>query len=69
MSRTYNEHHPTSHNRNNRFPSPYLDKDGTIRRRRRIKAYGSKGWCGIGEVMLDVVDKKKERRNSRKYRK
>lgn len=32
MSRTYKEHHPTAHNPKNRFPSPYLDKEGKVER-------------------------------------
>ena len=76
MSRTYEEHHPTAHNPKNRFPSPYLDKEGKIERRRKHRAYGSQGWKGwdgetyfkkYGEVMVDVVDKKKARRESKKY--
>lgn len=48
MSRTYKEHHPTAHNPKNRFPSPYLDKEGKVERRRKHRAYGSQGWKGWG---------------------
>lgn len=65
MSRTYKEHHPTAHNPKNRIP--YLDKEGKVERRRKRRAYGSQGWGGeiyfkkYGEIMMDVVDKKKVR--------
>lgn len=49
MSRTYKEHHPTAHNPKNRFPSPYLDKEGKVERRRKHRAYGSQGWKGWAE--------------------
>lgn len=76
MSRTYEEHHPTAHNPKNRFPSPYLDKEGKIERKRKHRAYGSQGWKGwggetyfkkYGEIMVDIVDKKKARREAKKY--
>lgn len=35
MSRTYKEHHPTAHNPKNRIPTPYLDKEGKVKRRRK----------------------------------
>lgn len=35
MSRTYKEHHPTAHNPKNRIPTPYLDKEGKVERRRK----------------------------------
>lgn len=69
MSRTYKEHHPTAHNPKNRIPTPYLDKEGKVKRRRKRRAYGSQGWKGwggetyfkkYGEIMIDVVDKKKQ---------
>lgn len=68
MSRTYKEYHPTAHNPKNRIPTPYLDKEGKVERRRKRRAYGSQGWKGwggeiyfkkYGEIMMDVVDKKK----------
>lgn len=75
MSRTYSEHHPTAHNPKNRVPTPYLDKEGKIERRRKRRAYGSRGWQGwggetyfkkYGEIMIDIVDKKKARGESKK---
>jgi hypothetical protein len=38
MSRTYKEHHPTAHNPKNRIPTPYLDKEGKVERRRKKKS-------------------------------
>lgn len=76
MSRTYKEHHPTAHNPKNRIPTPYLDKEGKVERRRKRRAYGSQGWKGwggeiyfkkYGEIMMDVVDKKKARREAKKH--
>lgn len=76
MSRTYKEHHPTAHNPKNRVPTPYLDKERKVERRRKRRAYGSQGWKGwggeiyfkkYGEIMMDVVDKKKARREAKKY--
>lgn len=72
MSRTYNKHHPTAHNPKNRFPSPYLDNEGKVERRRKRRPYGCLGWCGyggetyfkrFGELLLDIVDKKRVRRD------
>lgn len=73
MSRTYKEHHPTAHNPKNRIPTPYLDKEGKVERRRKRRAYGSQGWGGeiyfkkYGEIMMDVVDKKKARCEAKKH--
>lgn len=70
------EHHPTAHNPKNRIPTPYLDKEGKVERRRKRRAYGSQGWKGwggeiyfkkYGEIMMDVVDKKKARREAKKH--
>lgn len=72
MSRTFNKHHPTTRNPKNRFPSPLLNLN--TYRKRKIKPYGLKGWCGYGgevyfkkwgEVMADIVNKKKARRDSK----
>lgn len=46
MSRSRNQHHPAS--RNGKLPSPYLDKEGNIRRRRKRRPYGCLGWKGWG---------------------
>lgn len=68
MSRTYKEHHPTAHNPKNRIPTL-----GKVERRRKRRAYGSQGWGGeiyfkkYGEIMMDVVDKKKARREAKKH--
>lgn len=78
MSRTYNQHHPSSHNSNNRKPVPFLDDEGTITRKRKIKPYGLKGNKGNhegqyfkkwGDVATDIVDKKKARKDWKKERK
>lgn len=54
----------------------YLDKEGKVERRRKRRAYGSQGWKGwggeiyfkkYGEIMMDVVDKKKARREAKKH--
>lgn len=75
MSRSYHQKHPTAHNPKNRIPNPFKDKEGKIWRNRKIKPYGYKGWCGwggesyfkrFGEIMLDLVDKKKIRKEARK---
>lgn len=66
----------TAHNPKNRIPTPYLDKEGKVERRRKRRAYGSQGWKGwggeiyfkkYGEIMMDVVDKKKARREAKKH--
>lgn len=73
MSRTFNENHPTAHNPKNRVPNPFLDKEGKIERKRKRRAYGSQKLEGesyfkkYGEIMMDVVDKKKERQKIKKY--
>ena len=75
MSRSYGERHPTSHNPKNRVPTPFLDTEGNIGRRRKRRAYGSQGWKGYGGevyfvkygyIMLDIINKKKVRRESKK---
>lgn len=72
MSRTFSEHHPTTRNPKYRFPTPLLKNN--IYRKRKIKPYGLKGWCGYGgetyfrkwgEVMTDIVNKKKIRRENK----
>ena len=73
MSRTYKEHHLNAHNQKNRIPTQYIDKEGKVERRRKRRAYGSQGWGGeiyfkkYGEIMMDVVDKKKARREAKKH--
>lgn len=73
MSRTFNENHPTAHNPKNRVPNPFLDKEGKIERRRKRRAYGSQGkedeiyFKKYGEITMDVIDKKKARREAKKY--
>lgn len=66
----------SSYNPKNRIPTPYLDKEGKVERRRKRRAYGSQGWKGwggeiyfkkYGEIMMDVVDKKKARREAKKH--
>lgn len=53
-------------------PGPYLDKEGKVEHRR---AYGSQGWKGLGgeiyfkkygEIIMDMVDKKKKARREAK---
>lgn len=68
MSRSRNQHHPASHN--SKLPSPFLDKEGKIPRRRKHIPYGSirnvryggetyfKKW---GEICLDVINKRRAR--------
>ena len=60
MSRSKHQRHKFFHNRRN--PHPF--------RRRKIKPYGLKGWCGyggeyyrknLGEVCIDLVNKKQAR--------
>ena len=41
MSRTYKELHPTAHNPKNRIPTPYLDKEGKVERRRKRMGRGN----------------------------
>lgn len=74
MSRTYKEHHPTAHNPKNRFPSPYLDKEGKVERSIELTVLkagkdggGETYFKKYGEVWIDVVDKKKTRRESKEY--
>lgn len=73
MSRSRNQHHPAS--RSGKLPSPYLDKEGKIPRRRKRRPYGSLGWKGWGgetyfskwgELMLDVINKRKARNDWKK---
>ena len=75
MSRSFHQKHPTHHNSKNRIPNPFKDKEGKIWRKRKIKPYGYRGWCGyggekyfkrFGELALDIVDKKWARRESKK---
>lgn len=74
MSRSFHQKHPTHHNPRNRIPNPFRDKEGKIWRNRRIRPYGLIGWRGLGgesyfkrfgEIMLDLVNKKKIRREAR----
>lgn len=60
MSRSKHQQHKFFHNRRN--PHPF--------RRRKIKPYGLKGWCNyggeyyrknLGEVCIDLVNKKQAR--------
>lgn len=75
MSRSYHQKHPTAHNSKNRIPNPFRDKEGRVWRNRRIKPYGYMGWCGwggesyfkrFGEIMIDLVNKRKARREAKK---
>lgn len=78
MSRSKNDFHPTGHKKNNRYPRYVLgiDKNGNLKwRNRKIKPYGLKGWCGYGgeqylrkygEIMTDLVDKKRARQEAKK---
>lgn len=66
MSRSKHQRHPTKRNKSSRFPHPY--------RHRKHKPYSLLGWCGWGgetylfkqEMMLDIVDKNKARRDAKK---
>ena len=73
MSRSYHQHHKMF--RNEKHPSPCVDNEGKQDRHRKMKAYGSKGYCGWGgeyyfkkwgEIMLDLVNKRKARREAKK---
>jgi hypothetical protein len=66
MSRTYNEHHPSSHSKKNRVPVPYLE-DGVPRGKRKMKPYGVKSsdekyYKKWGEIKGDVINKSLARR-------
>lgn len=63
MSRTFNEKHPTTHNKNKRFPNP--------KRRTRLKPHGKKYLVGYGEevylrkygeIYSNLVNKNLERK-------
>lgn len=65
MSRSKHQRHKFFHNK--RQPHPY--------RNRKIKPYGLKGWCGyggeyyrrnLGEICIDLVNKKQARTLSKK---
>lgn len=71
MSRTFNEQHPTTHSRHNRFPNPFKDKDGKIERKTKLKPHGVKYHVGygaetyfrrFGDVCVYVINKNKERK-------
>lgn len=75
MSRSYHQHHKII--RSEKCPSPYIDDAGKISKgRRKMIPYGSQGYCGYGnevyikkwheEMILDVINKRKERRNAKK---
>jgi hypothetical protein len=75
MSRTFNEHHPSSHSKHGRTPAPYLDKDGDVPRRKKMKPYGRKrsGMFGgekyytkWGDVIEDVINTSSARSNWKK---
>lgn len=65
MSRSKHQRHKFFHNK--RQPHPY--------RNRKTKPYGLKGWCGyggeyyrrnLGEICIDLVNKKRARTLSKK---
>ena len=65
MTRSKHQRHKFFHNK--RQPHPY--------RNRKIKPYGLKGWCGyggeyyrrnLGEICIDLVNKKQARTLSKK---
>ena len=73
MSRSYNEHHKIS--RTEKCPSPYIDNEGKKKRHRKMIPYGSEGYCGFGgefyirkwgEILMDVVKKRKARKLAKK---
>lgn len=75
MSRSYHQNHPTRHNKNNRFPNVFLDKDGKIERHRKTSPYGLVFHAGYGEekylyrygdVGVSVINKNKARQNWKK---
>ena len=62
MSRSRHQKHRFFHSKKVKQPHPF--------RRRKIKPYGLKGWCGyggeyyrrkLGEVCIDLVNKKQAR--------
>ena len=71
MSRTYKEHHPTAHNPKNRIPTPYLDKEGKVEEKEELMVPKDGGgeiyFKKYGEIMMDVIDKKKARREAKKH--
>lgn len=73
MSRSYHQKHPTKHNKNNRFPNVFLDKDGKIERHRKTNPYGlvfladeEEYLYRHGEVGVSVINKNKARQNWKK---
>lgn len=73
MSRSYHQKHPTKHNKDNRFPNVFLDKDGKIERHRKIKPYGlvfhtdeEEYLYRHGEVGVSIINKNKVRQNWKK---
>ena len=73
MSRSYHQHHKMQ--RKEKCPSPYRDNEGTQDKHRKMRPYGCLGYCGWGgeifikkwgEIMLDLVNKRKARRDAKK---
>lgn len=67
MSRSKHQQHRFFHSKQHKQPHPY--------RNRKIKPYGLKGWCGyggeyyrknIGEICIDLVNKKRTRALTKK---
>ena len=67
MSRSKHQQHRFFHSKRHKQPHPY--------RHRKIKPYGLKGWCGyggeyyrknLGEICIDLVNKKRTRVLSKK---
>ena len=67
MSRSKHQQHRFFHSKRHKQPYPY--------RNRKIKPYGLKGWCNyggeyyrrkLGEICVDLVNKKKARRLGKK---
>lgn len=74
MSRSYEEHHKML--RGIKYPSPFRDNSGFKERHRKIKPYGSVGYCGYGGeiyikkwgyILLDCI-KKRQVRNLNKVK-
>ena len=67
MSRSKHQRHKFFHSKQHKQPHPY--------RNRKIKPYGLKGWCGyggeyyrkkLGEICIDLVNKKRTRALTKK---
>lgn len=67
MSRTFNEHHPVTHNPKNRVPAPYLNEGGVIKKRRRKMRVCNTNYEEVysqkfGEIFINRINKSKFKR-------